>query len=189
MQMLSRASFLIACTFAAVLSFGAPLRSQTDVSVSVVPDGIPMVGESTSLDRFLEVNSGTRVGIAGWQIECAGCTIQSFEFNYIFGTLVDWGGFNIQDPLIDPLATDGTITDLIGAFSFTAPFNEAVALIGTVTVFVDEPGAIVSPVEVPGGSFSWSGVPIVDPIQYISAILAPARPRRRLRSRWRWHAR
>ena len=142
----SRPSFLFVCMVAAVLSIGAPLRTQADVIVSVEPEGIPVVGASTSLVVFLEVNSGTLFDIAGWQIECAGCTIQSFEFNYIFSTLVDWGGFNIQQPLVDPVGTDGTITEIIGAFSLAAPFNQAFALIGTVTVFVDEPGAVVAPV-------------------------------------------
>ena len=131
------------------------------------------MGASTSLDVFLEVNSGTLFDIAGWQIECAGCTIQSFEFNYIFSTLVDWGGFNIQQPLVDPVGTDGTITEIIGAFSLAAPFHQAFALIGTVTVFVDEPGAVVAPVEVPGGSFFFSGFPVLDPVVFLSEILAP----------------
>ncbi len=104
-----------------------------------------------------------------WSIDCNGCTISDYSFNYAFPNTMMWNGQAIGAPVKDPPIglepgdpVPATTISSIGGFTIGTPIDaQAEFTVGWVTIHITAPSGSISTFLSPGEGFSVGGV--VDP--------------------------
>jgi hypothetical protein len=129
----------------ALLVLALPASAVNMGIVGVVPTATSSV---VTLDLTMSTVIGETMDAWSWHVDCTGCVITGFSYNYVAAANIDWtgaGGFGngsltgLQDPpSSNPVG--GTLLGVIGAFSTTSSSVTGTGItvtIGTVTIHVN----------------------------------------------------